>query len=165
YAFRFFIGMAEAFECPGMIWVLGSWYGTSELGKRAVSSGTGCLQPAVHANLNSVHGYADWQWLFVVDGVISLHLVVIRISPIVIADFFMIPDVPEHVIPRARWHTRDQDVTMAQRRLESFKMGPHLTTLRGTRLTKVIILPTAGYGLPQNLRDSPVYLNFTIIVH
>lgn len=54
YALRFFIGMAEvcshsyvhslcsyssstqATSYPGMIWVLGSWYGPSELGKRAV---------------------------------------------------------------------------------------------------------------------------------
>uniref|UniRef100_A0A0W0EVB1 MFS general substrate transporter n=1 Tax=Moniliophthora roreri TaxID=221103 RepID=A0A0W0EVB1_MONRR len=36
YALRFLIRLAEASAYPGMLWVLGSWYGPSELGKRAV---------------------------------------------------------------------------------------------------------------------------------
>ncbi|KAI3607672.1 major facilitator superfamily transporter [Moniliophthora roreri] len=80
YALRFLIRLAEASAYPGMLWVLGSWYGPSELGKRAVlficssSAGTmfsGYLQAGVHKSLQGVHGYTGWQWLFIVDGMIS----------------------------------------------------------------------------------------------
>ncbi|KAE9403972.1 MFS general substrate transporter [Gymnopus androsaceus JB14] len=80
YALRFLIGLAEAAAYPGMLWVLGSWYGPSELSKRTVlficcsSAGTmfsGYLQAAVYDNLDGVSGRAGWQWLFLMDGVIS----------------------------------------------------------------------------------------------
>lgn len=71
YALRFLIGLLEASAYPGMLWVLGSWYGPAELGKRVVffqatsAIGTmfsGFLQTAV-LNLHDAHGLAGWQWL------------------------------------------------------------------------------------------------------
>ncbi|KAK7032285.1 hypothetical protein VNI00_013244 [Paramarasmius palmivorus] len=125
YALRFLIGLAEASAYPGMLWVLGSWYGPSELGKRAVlficssSAGTmfsGYLQAGVHKSLQGVYGYTGWQWLFIVDGVISF--------PIAIAGFFMIPDMPERVNLRTKWYLRDQDIEMARARLVRFNRQP-----------------------------------------
>ena len=34
YILRFFIGLLEATAYPGMLWVLGGWYGPTELAKR-----------------------------------------------------------------------------------------------------------------------------------
>lgn len=34
YGLRFVIGLLEATAYPGMIWVLGNWYGPAELSKR-----------------------------------------------------------------------------------------------------------------------------------
>lgn len=41
YALRFLIGLLEASAYPGMLWVLGSWYGPAELGKRGESRSLG----------------------------------------------------------------------------------------------------------------------------
>ncbi|KAJ0160530.1 Pantothenate transporter liz1 [Colletotrichum tanaceti] len=114
YVLRFFIGLAESTFYPGMQYIIGCWYRRDELAKRSCifhSSGaigsmfSGYLMAAVY-NLDGVHGWKGWQWLFVMDGVISL--------PIAIAGFFFLPDVPE--ITRAWWLTGD-DVALAQRRM------------------------------------------------
>ncbi|KAL0579293.1 hypothetical protein V5O48_002691 [Marasmius crinis-equi] len=124
YALRFFIGLAEASSYPGMLWgpgmVAASWVNelsfSSALRLLELCSGNGYLQAAVHTGLNGVHGFSGWQWLFIIDGVISF--------PIAIAGFFMIPDVPERVNPRSRWYLRDQDVDMAQQRVKRFNRAP-----------------------------------------
>ena len=94
---RFFVGLAESIFYPAAHFLVGSWYKPSELGKRAcifhassalASMFSGYLQAAVYKGLNGVHGKAGWQWLFIMDGVISL--------PICIAGVFLIPDLPEN---------------------------------------------------------------------
>lgn len=71
-------------------------YTPAELGKRAclfhASSAlagmfSGYLQAAVYTGLNGTLGKAGWQWLFIMDGIISL--------PICIAGFWLYPDFPE----------------------------------------------------------------------
>ncbi|KAK6909234.1 hypothetical protein L486_01112 [Kwoniella mangroviensis CBS 10435] len=125
YGLRFIIGLLEASAYPGMLWVLGSWYGPAELGKRVVmfqatsSVGTmfsGYLQAAVHSGLDGVGGYKGWQYLMFMDGVICM--------PIAIAGYFLIPDIPTRPNPRARWYLRDQDLKMAIARMERYKRAP-----------------------------------------
>ncbi|KAI0002300.1 MFS general substrate transporter [Xylariaceae sp. FL0662B] len=115
YVLRFFIGLAESAFYPGMQYVIGSWYRKDELAKRSCifhASGTigmmfsGYLMAAVY-RLNDVGGYYGWQWLFIINTVISL--------PIGIAGFFFFPDVPE--IARAWWLTNDE-IALAKRRME-----------------------------------------------
>jgi MFS family permease len=95
---RFFIGLAEGTFYPGMQYIIGSWYRKDELAKRTcifhISSVVGAmfsgyLMAAVY-NLDG-KGYHGWQWLFIIDGVISL--------PIALAGYWMIPDVPEIASP------------------------------------------------------------------
>lgn len=95
YALRFLIGLAESTFYPGMQYVIGSWYRKDELAKRSCIFHTssaiatmisGYLMAAVY-HLGGKGGLAGWQWLFIIDGVISL--------PIAIAGFFVLPDVPE----------------------------------------------------------------------
>lgn len=95
YALRFLIGLAESTFYPGMQYVIGSWYRKDELAKRSCIFHTssaiatmisGYLMAAVY-HLGGRGGLAGWQWLFIIDGVISL--------PIALAGFFVLPDVPE----------------------------------------------------------------------
>jgi ACS family pantothenate transporter-like MFS transporter len=80
---------------PGIHYLLGSWYTSREIGKRAMifwlagSLGqmfSGFLQAAAYNNLSGVHGLSCWRWLFVIDAIITL--------PIAIAGFFFLPGSP-----------------------------------------------------------------------
>ncbi|KAJ8125609.1 hypothetical protein O1611_g8028 [Lasiodiplodia mahajangana] len=115
YVLRFFIGLAESAFYPGMQYVIGSWYRKDELAKRSCifhSSGaigtmfSGYLIAAVY-KLEGVGGFHGWQWLFIINTVISL--------PIAISGFFLFPDVPE--ITKAWWLTKE-DIAMANKRME-----------------------------------------------
>ncbi|KAJ5336189.1 uncharacterized protein N7506_004211, partial [Penicillium brevicompactum] len=95
YVLRFFVGLAESTFYPGMQYIIGSWYRKDELAKRScifhTSSGiasmfSGYLMDAVY-RLGGRGGFKGWQWLFIIDGVISL--------PVAISGFFILPDVPE----------------------------------------------------------------------
>ncbi|KAK5996396.1 Pantothenate transporter liz1 [Cladobotryum mycophilum] len=115
YVLRFFIGLAESGFYPGMQYIIGSWYRKDELAKRSCifhvsgaigSMFSGYLMAAVY-HLGGQQGFKGWQWLFIVNTVISL--------PIAIAGYFMIPDVPE--ITRA-WYLSEQDVGIARKRMQ-----------------------------------------------
>ena len=97
YALRFFIGLLESCAFPGYIAILGSWYGPQELAKRTAvllevesiaSMFSGYLQAGLHSSMNGHAGLAGWQWLFIMDGVISI--------PIALWGFFGLPDMPHN---------------------------------------------------------------------
>ncbi|KAE8453388.1 hypothetical protein EG329_010249 [Mollisiaceae sp. DMI_Dod_QoI] len=114
YVLRFFVGLAESAFYPGMQYVIGSWYRRDELAKRSCifhtssALGTmfsGYLMAAVY-HLGGRGGLKGWQWLFIIDGVISL--------PIAIAGFFVLPDVPE--ITRA-WYLKKEEIEFSKQRM------------------------------------------------
>ncbi|KAE8147782.1 major facilitator superfamily domain-containing protein [Aspergillus avenaceus] len=116
YVLRFFIGLAESTFYPGMQYIIGSWYRKSELGKRScifhASSALGSmfsayLMAAVY-HLDGVSGFKGWQWLFIINTVISL--------PIALSGFFFLPDVPE--ITRA-WYFTPDEIVLAQKRMQA----------------------------------------------
>ncbi|KAI0128011.1 major facilitator superfamily domain-containing protein [Xylariales sp. AK1849] len=115
YVLRFFIGLAESTFYPGQQYMIGSWYRKDELAKRSCifhASGSigamfsGYLMTATYT-MNGNDGFKGWQWLFIVNTIISL--------PIAIAGFFFFPDVPE--ITRAWWLTQDE-IALAKRRMQ-----------------------------------------------
>lgn len=115
YVLRFFIGLAESTFYPGMQYIIGSWYRRDELAKRSCifhASGSigsmfsGYMMASVY-HLGGRQGFAGWQWLFIIDTVISL--------PIAVAGFFFLPDVPE--ITRAFYFTEDEK-KIAQHRMK-----------------------------------------------
>ncbi|KAI1478007.1 MFS general substrate transporter [Daldinia eschscholtzii] len=115
YVLRFFIGLAESSYYPGIQYIIGSWYRKDELAKRSCifhASGSigsmfsGYLMTAVY-RLNGTHGYHGWQWLFIINTIISL--------PIAMAGFFFFPDVPE--ITRAWWLTKEE-IVLANKRMQ-----------------------------------------------
>ncbi|RMD41710.1 hypothetical protein DV735_g3386, partial [Chaetothyriales sp. CBS 134920] len=115
YALRFFIGLAESTFYPGMQYIIGSWYRKDELAKRSCifhvsgAIGTmfsGYLMAAVY-HLDGVSGWKGWQWLFIINTIISL--------PIAAAGFFMMPDLPE--ITRA-WWLKPSEIALANKRMQ-----------------------------------------------
>ncbi|EYE99600.1 putative MFS transporter Liz1/Seo1 [Aspergillus ruber CBS 135680] len=115
YVLRFFVGLAESTFYPGMQYIIGSWYRKDELAKRScifhTSSGiasmfSGYLMAGVY-NLEGRGGFRGWQWLFLIDGIISL--------PIAISGFFVLPDVPEISNP---WYLSEKEVALSQKRME-----------------------------------------------
>ena len=115
YALRFLIGLAESSFYPGMQYLIGSWYRRDELAKRScifhtssaiASMFSGYLMAGVY-HLGGRGGMKGWQWLFLVDGIISL--------PIAIAGFFVLPDVPE--ICRA-WYLTPTECEFAKKRMQ-----------------------------------------------
>ena len=121
-AIRFFVGLVESIFYPAAHFLLGSWYKPSELGKRAcifhasaAAAGmfSGYLQAAVYKGMNGTLGKAGWQWLFVMDGLISL--------PICLAGYFMIPDLPDNT--RA-FYLNDEDKDLAQKRMDDIGRAP-----------------------------------------
>ncbi|KAF8852076.1 MFS general substrate transporter [Acephala macrosclerotiorum] len=114
YVLRFFVGLAESAFYPGMQYVIGSWYRKDELAKRSCifhtssALGTmfsGYLMAAVY-HLEGKGGMRGWQWLFIIDGVISL--------PVAIGGFFILPDVPE--ITRA-WYLKPEEIEYSKQRM------------------------------------------------
>ncbi|KAI1419390.1 major facilitator superfamily domain-containing protein [Xylaria sp. FL1777] len=87
-AVRFFLGFVEAVYFPGCLYYLSCWYTRKELGLRtallysgALISGafSGLIAAGVNANLDGARGYAAWQWLFIIEGVITVGVAIIAI--------------------------------------------------------------------------------------
>ncbi|KAJ0370557.1 hypothetical protein COL26b_010025 [Colletotrichum chrysophilum] len=115
YVLRFFIGLAESTFYPGMQYIIGSWYRKDELAKRSClfhamgnvgSMVSGYLMAGAH-NLDGVHGYHGWQWLFITNTIVSL--------PIAISGFLFLPDLPE--ITKA-WYFTPDEIVLAQKRMQ-----------------------------------------------
>ncbi|KAI9168041.1 MFS transporter PfmaC [Paramyrothecium foliicola] len=115
YVLRFFIGLAESTFYPGMQYIIGSWYRKDELAKRSClfhamgnvgSMVSGYLMAGAY-NLDGVHGFHGWQWLFITNTVVSL--------PIAISGFFFMPDLPE--ITKI-WYLTPDEIALAKKRME-----------------------------------------------
>lgn len=99
-----------------MQYIIGSWYRREELAKRSCifhTSGaiatmfSGYLMAGVY-KLNGKGGLRGWQWLFIVDGIISV--------PIAILGFFALPDLPEISKP---FYLTEKEVAFAQQRMKA----------------------------------------------
>jgi MFS family permease len=95
-AYRFFVGCFESVFFTSIHYVLGSWYRSDELGRRAgifyIATGvgtmtTGFLASGVVSNLDGVNGLAGWRWLFIVCAIITF--------PVAIFGFLVFPGTPD----------------------------------------------------------------------
>lgn len=95
-AVRFFMGFAEASTYAGSIYIMGCWYKSNELAKRAATFTVagqvgkmfaGAMMAAIHESMDGCAGLAGWQWVFLIDGIITF--------PVAIFGFFFFPDIPE----------------------------------------------------------------------
>jgi len=105
YVLRFLLGLFEAGFGPGMLFYLTLWYSTSRLaGVTAIvlvaapvaSLVGGPLSGWIMATMHQVAGLADWQWLFLLQGIpaVLLGLVVLCV----------LTDSPD----RAKWLSADE---------------------------------------------------------
>ncbi|KAH3664342.1 hypothetical protein WICMUC_005727 [Wickerhamomyces mucosus] len=98
-ALRFIQGLCEGTAWPAIHFILGSWYTPAELGKRTAiftASGiagtllSGLISSGLVRAMEGKTGLKGWQWLFIVDGIITI--------PIAILGFF-IPPTPDQLQP------------------------------------------------------------------
>ncbi|KAI2605834.1 major facilitator superfamily domain-containing protein [Hypoxylon fragiforme] len=94
-AVRFFLGFVEAAYFPGCLYYLSCWYTRKELGLRtamlysgALISGafSGLMSAGITQNMNGARGFSAWQWLFIIEGVITIGISFIA--------FFILPNFP-----------------------------------------------------------------------
>ncbi|KAI0177921.1 allantoate permease [Pestalotiopsis sp. NC0098] len=145
YALRFLVGLFESGFYPGIHYLIGSWYTPREIGKRAMifwlagSVGTlfsGFLQSAAYSNLNGVHGYAGWRWLFIVDGIITL--------PLAVAGFIFFPNLPQG--GKKTWWTTEEEHLLSVKRMQAVGRAGKQPWTR--EKVKKILLSWQTYLLP-----------------
>ncbi|KAI1811403.1 major facilitator superfamily domain-containing protein [Poronia punctata] len=113
-AVRFFLGFVEAVYFPGCLYYLSCWYTRKELGLRtallysgALISGafSGLIAAGITANMKGLRGYDAWQWLFIIEGVITVGVA-----------FIAIPILPN--FPRTTTWLTEEERALAIWRLE-----------------------------------------------
>ncbi|KAI1344896.1 major facilitator superfamily domain-containing protein [Xylariaceae sp. FL0016] len=94
-AVRFFLGFVEAAYFPGCLYYLSCWYTRKELGLRtamlysgALISGafSGLISAGITANMDGAKGLGAWQWLFIIEGVITVGIAFVA--------YFVLPNFP-----------------------------------------------------------------------
>ncbi|KAJ3344071.1 hypothetical protein HDU93_003234 [Gonapodya sp. JEL0774] len=114
YLLQFLLGAFEAGYFPGVVYLISTWYTNTELSKRfaifSVTSAIGAmfsgyLQTAC-ISLAGKGGLEGWQWLFVVDGLLSFSSALLG--------FWLIPDFPE----TTKWtYFTPEEIELAKTRL------------------------------------------------
>ncbi|GAA5988817.1 hypothetical protein JCM10908_006183 [Rhodotorula pacifica] len=140
YAIRFFVGLAEAGFYPGAQYILGSFYKPHELGKRVVffhtfaGVGTLCssaLQAATYSGLNGVNGLSGWQYLFIIDAVITL--------PIAVAGYIFLPPLPgQKEANKGTFWLSTREWTIIDRRIAEIGRAP-ANKMTAARLKKIAL--------------------------
>lgn len=87
-ALRTVLGIFECGHYPALTYILGTYYTPLEFAKRSVilqsstSIGSffgGYVASGVWSGLNGVAGRAGWRWVFIIDGCISLGIIIPQI--------------------------------------------------------------------------------------
>lgn len=127
--FRFLVGFLEGPFFCSVHYVLGSWYRSDELVRRAgifyVSSGvgtmtTGLLAGRIYQSLNGALGLAGWRWMYIVASIITF--------PIAIWGYFSFPGSPKD---GKRWFFTDEDIELARERMQlQGRLNPKGLTLK-----------------------------------
>ncbi|CAH6722019.1 probable transporter Seo1p [[Candida] jaroonii] len=113
---RFLIGALESQAYYSYHFLFGSWFTADELSRRAMIFyfgqylgvlTSGLLSGAIVRNLDNVGGLQSWQWIFIIDGLISLAVGLIGI--------FSIPGTPTNCYSI---FLTDEEIKLARRRLQ-----------------------------------------------
>lgn len=138
---RFFLGIVEAPFYPGALYVLSLFYTRKEIATRVsilyagnifAVSFAGLIAAATFNTLDSKHGVHGWQWLFIIEGVVTFGVAV--------AAIWLLPDTPL----TTRWLT-EEERQLAHDRIQRDTVG--LEESRGVRS-----------GFMQAIRDPRLYL-------
>jgi MFS family permease len=102
---RLLLGITESPFYPGALYMLSMFYTRKEIatrmsvfytGNMAASAFSGLISAPIFAKLGGAHGLAGWQWLFIIQGAISLVIAFVA--------FFLLPDSPL----KTRWLTPEE---------------------------------------------------------
>ncbi|KAI0127691.1 major facilitator superfamily domain-containing protein [Xylariales sp. AK1849] len=113
-ACRFFLGFLEAPFFPGALFLLSSWYTPKELATQTavlyagslLSGGFGGLiGSGVQYGLDGVRGLYSWQWLFIIEGAVTVAFS--------LGSIFILPDFPS----TTKWLS-EQERAIAVHRLQ-----------------------------------------------
>jgi ACS family pantothenate transporter-like MFS transporter len=113
YPLRFFIGFFEASSWPGIIITLMNYYTREELATRigifqasyyAGNMFSGFLQSAIYKTLNGVHGLFGFQWLFIINGLMTI--------AVGFFGYFFIPDTPENGGSKVWMNDTDREIAI-----------------------------------------------------
>ena len=113
-AFRFLLGVLESTLQPAAITLLSSWYRPDEQTKRALAYTSsvmlggafgGLLAGAITGGLEGSRGFRGWQWLFIIEGIITIFWGILC--------YFLIPDFPEN---SSLFNQREREVAMLRLR-------------------------------------------------
>ncbi|KAI8971648.1 major facilitator superfamily domain-containing protein [Mycotypha africana] len=97
WGLRFIQGLAQATFVPSMVFIIGTWYTSSELATRTAffmagnqMSGAigGILAAGINDHLKGALGRASWQWLFIIEGLMSIFVGVIG--------YWLLPNYPHN---------------------------------------------------------------------
>ncbi|EOD45386.1 putative mfs transporter protein [Neofusicoccum parvum UCRNP2] len=92
---RFFLGITEAPFYPGALYMLSMFYTRKEMatrmsifytGNMLASAFSGLIAAGIFAGMDGKNGLAGWQWLFIIQGAISIGVSILA--------FFFLPDSP-----------------------------------------------------------------------
>ncbi|KAL1602651.1 hypothetical protein SLS60_006068 [Paraconiothyrium brasiliense] len=138
---RFFLGFVEAPFYPGALYILSLFYTRKEIATRVsilyagnifAVSFAGLVAAAVFSTLDDKHGMHGWQWLFIIEGVLTISVAIICI--------FLLPDEPL----TTRW------LSPAERQLAHARMQRDTVGLEQSK--------GALAGFMQAIRDPRLYL-------
>ncbi|VEU21587.1 DEKNAAC102310 [Brettanomyces naardenensis] len=102
FALRFLVGLFESAANPCCHYMIGCWYKKREIMRRSnffVLAGiigqatSSYIQSGLIDTMNNKDGLPAWRWLFIIDAVIGL--------PVVLFGFFFLPDLPQNT--KAFW--------------------------------------------------------------
>ncbi|KAH7121310.1 major facilitator superfamily domain-containing protein [Dendryphion nanum] len=140
-AVRFFLGIVEAPFYPGALYILSLFYTRKEIATRVsilyagnifAVAFAGLIAAATFATLDGKNGLHGWQYLFIIEGVVTFGVAIVTI--------FLLPDYPL----TTRWLTEDER-QLAHDRIEKDTVG--LEQSKGARA-----------GFMQAIKDPRLYL-------
>ncbi|QKX56950.1 uncharacterized protein TRUGW13939_04058 [Talaromyces rugulosus] len=108
YVLRALVAIFETGHFSAVIYLCGAWYQKKELARRVaiinITTAIGpmfssYLQAAAYNGLNGAHGRAGWRWLFIIDGIISLGIIIPQV--------LFYPDVPARQKPDRLFSERE----------------------------------------------------------
>ena len=138
---RFFLGLVEAPFYPGALYILSLFYTRKEIATRVsilyagnifAVSFAGLIAAATFSTLDDKHGMHGWQWLFIIEGVVTFGVAIVCI--------FLLPDEPL----TTKWLTPEER-QLAHNRIQRDTVG--LEQSRGARA-----------GFMQAIKDPRLYL-------
>lgn len=135
-ALRFFVGVFEASWYPLMHYMLGSWLKPREINRRAGfvycaqflgTITSGLLAAAAITNLDGYLGHKGWQWMFILDGIITL--------PVGILGIWILPGTPYRC---SSIFLTEEEIVLARERLGRGPKDNHQLQLFDKQLWKNI---------------------------